>query len=346
MQNLRELLGSIDRAHLPQPGSSKSRNFKEWYHFNIVDPDQGLDIIFNFSLAGDVSRAGAARTDVIGLCHLARGGWFGTIDTYDAAAVEVAPDRLLIELGPNRVTFADGAYQIAWRLQDESFILEAKLSPRVEPLLISNDTSIGSGSLNWLIVPDLEASGQLIVAGTVKTFCRIGAYHDQNWGYWKWGEDFGWDWGFATEPRPAPEAPALTFVFGRTASLNGDTIYEQTLAVWNHAELAKFFTRRQIRSRREGRHRGDIPRLPGAARLIDQGRVLNVPARYGISARDDPDWLDIEYSVETALQISVPTDFGFGLVDLNETFGTARIRGEIGGRPVAFVARACFEFMG
>jgi hypothetical protein len=166
------------------------------------------------------------------------------------------------------------------------------------------------------------------------------------WGYWKWGENFGWEWGFATEPRAAPEAPALTFVLGRTASLNGDTVYEQTLAVWNHAQLAKFFTRRQVRTRREGRHVGEIPRLPGAARLIDQGRVLNVPARCRVSARDDPDWLDIEYSVEAALQISVPMDFGFGLVELNETFGMARVHGEIGGRPVGFIARACFEFMG
>lgn len=346
MRNLRELLGSIDRAHLPQPGSSKRQDFKEWYHFNIVDPDQGLDIIFNFSLAGDVTRAGAARADVIALCHLAGGGWFGAIDSYDGVAVEVASDRLMIALGPNSVTFADNAYHIAWRLQDESFVLDARLSPRVEPLLIWNETSVGSGSLNWLIVPDLEASGQLTVNGTTKSFHRIDSYHDHNWGCWKWGEDFGWDWGFATEPRPAPEAPALTLVFGRTTSRNGDTIYEQNLAVWNHAELAKFFTRRQVRARREGRHLGDIPRLPGAARLINQGRVLNVPARYRISARDDPDWLDIEYSVETALQISVPTDFGFGLVELNETFGMARIRGEVGGRPVAFMTRACFEFMG
>jgi hypothetical protein len=346
MQNLRELLGSIDRAHLPQPGSSKCQDFKEWYHFNILDPTQDLDIIFNFSLAGDVSRAGAAKADVIALCHLARGGWFGSIDSYDAVAVKVASDRLLIELGPNSVTFADNAYRIVWRLQDGSFALDVRLSPRVEPLLIWKDTSVGSGSLNWLIVPDLEASGVLTIAGTTKSFHRIGAYHDHNWGYWKWGEDFGWDWGFATEPRPAPEAPALTFVFGRTASLNGDTVYEQTLAVWNHAELAKFFTRGQIRARREGYHRGDIPRLPGAARLINQGRVLNVPARYRVSARDDPDWLDIEYDVGTALQIAVPKDFGFGLVDLNETFGTVRIRGEIAGRPVAFMARACFEFMG
>jgi hypothetical protein len=346
MEKVKDILGFVDRAHLPLPGSRKRQSFKEWYHFNVLDPNQGVDIIFNFSLAGDVSRAGAAQADVIALCHLASGGWFGAIDRYDAAAAQVDPGRLQIELGPNRITYSDGAYHMTCRLRDEPFVLDARLSPRTTPMLIWNDTPVGSGSLNWLIVPDLQASGHLTVGETTKLFDRVAAYHDHNWGYWKWGEDFGWDWGFATAPRPAPDAPALTVVLGRTASRNGDAIYEQTMAIWNHAELVKLFTRRQVRARRDGRHIGDIPRLPGAARLIDQGRVLNVPAGYRVSARDDPDWLDIEYHIETALQISVPTDFGFGLVELNETFGTAEIRGEIRGLPVDFVARACFEFMG
>jgi hypothetical protein len=213
-------------------------------------------------------------------------------------------------------------------------------------MLIWNDAPVGSGNLNWLIVPDLDASGHLTVAGATKPFHQVVAYHDHNWGHWKWGEDFGWDWGFATAPRPIHDAPALTVVFGRTASRNRAAIYEQTMAIWNNAELVKLFTRRQVRARREGCYAGDIPRLPGAARLIDQGRVLNVPAHYYVSARDDGDWLDIEYRIESALQIAVPTDFGFGLVDLNETFGSTRIRGEIGGLSVDFVTRACFEFMG
>jgi hypothetical protein len=346
MERLREVLGLIDRAHLPRPGSSQRQNFKEWYHFNVLDPEHGLDIIFNFSLAGDVSRAGAANADVIALCHLASGGWFGGIDSYDAVAPQVATDRLLIELGPNRITFSDSAYHVTWRLRDESVALEARLSPRAEPMLIWNDAPVGSGNLNWLIVPDLDASGHLTVAGATKPFHQVVAYHDHNWGHWKWGEDFGWDWGFATAPRPIHDAPALTVVFGRTASRNRAAIYEQTMAIWNNAELVKLFTRRQVRARREGCYAGDIPRLPGAARLIDQGRVLNVPAHYYVSARDDGDWLDIEYRIESALQIAVPTDFGFGLVDLNETFGSTRIRGEIGGLSVDFVTRACFEFMG
>lgn len=346
MANLREHLGSIDRAHLPQPGAPQRQDYKEWYHFNIFDPDQGLDIIFNFSLAGDVNRAGAAKTDVIALCHRADCGWSGAIDTYDATAAKVATDWLLIELGANRISFSEAAYDVAWRLREEPIVLEVKLMPRSEPLLIWNDTPVGGGSLNWLIVPDLEASGQLTIAGTTKTLTRVGAYHDHNWGYWKWGADFGWDWGFATAPRMAPDAQSVTIVFGRTVNRRGDTIYEQNLAIWSRAELAKFFTRQQIRVAREGRHSGAIPRMPGAARLVNQGQVLNVPARYRVSARDDPDWLDIEYEIEAALQISVPTDFGFGLVELNETFGTTKVNGRINGTAVKFVARGCFEFMG
>ena len=65
-----------------------------------------------------------------------------------------------------------------------------------------------------------------------------------------------------------------------------------------------------------------------------------------ISARDDADWLDVDYEVTAALQIAVPCETGFHVVGLNETFGKVQITGVVSGEEVNFSARCCFEFLG
>lgn len=338
-----EALGIVDRPHLPRPDAPNREDFKEWYHFNVVDPAQGTDIIINLSLAGDVTRAGHGKADVIALCHQAPHGWSGTIDTYDGSAGEFRGDRLDMAIGPNRLAFIDGVYRLSIQLRDQPFIFEAQFVPRSEPLMIWNDTPLGSGRLNWLVVPRLVASGRLSLAGQTYLFEGVPAYHDHNWGAWKWGDDFSWDWGFAISPDDDSRDDAFTVVFDRTANRTGNMVFEQTLAIWRRTALAKLFTRQMIRVERSGRLTTHIPRIPGAIRLIETGQVLNIPALYRISARDESDWLDFEYRPDAGLQIGVPKDYGFGLMGLNETFGNWIARGEVGGESVSFAARACLE---
>jgi hypothetical protein len=345
LDDLRQSLGLIDRPHLPRPGTPGREAFKEWFHFTLLDAAQGIDVIANLSLAGDVTRAGAARADIIALAHLAGRGWSGAIDTYEATAADIDHDRLAIRLAHNRVHYADGVYRLSLRLQDEVFDLELQMQPRTEPLLVWNDTPLGSGKLNWLILPQLDASGRLSLVDGTRLFDRVPAYHDHNWGYWKWGDDFGWEWGFVIDAPATAGAPQIAVVFDRTTDRIGGEVLEQTLGVWRNGSIAKLFTRQMLRARRIGRFEGRIPRLPGAASLIQPGQVLEIPSVYRISARDAADWLDIDYRIDAGLQVSVPTDFGFGLVGLNETLGNCQVRGEVGGRSYDFTARACFEFM-
>jgi hypothetical protein len=284
LKDLRQTLGIIDRPHLPRPGSPGREAFKEWFHFTLLDAAQGVDIIANMSLAGDVTRAGAARADIIALAHVKGPGWSGAIDTYEAAAADVDPDRLAIGLANNRVQYTDGVYRISLSLQDEVFALELQMEPKAEPLLIWNDTPLGSGKLNWLIVPQLDASGRLTLAHGTRLFDRIPAYHDHNWGHWKWGDDFGWEWGFAIDAPSAAGAPHVALVFDRTTDRFGGEVLEQTLGIWRNGSLTKLFTRGMLRAQRLGRFEGKIPRLPGAASLIQSGQVLEIPRCQQISA--------------------------------------------------------------
>ena len=83
----------------------------------------------------------------------------------------------------------------------------------------------------------------------------------------------------------------------------------------------------------------------GAMNLANPGLVLSVPARIGIAAKDGTDWLEAEYRVEAARQVAIPTDLGFGTVELNETFGRLTVAGHVAGLPIGLEGRACFEFV-
>lgn len=346
MAEFSDILGVVDRAHLPKPGTQDVARFKEWYHFNVLDPAHGVDLIANVSLNGNVVQAGGGMAEVILLCHDHDKGWSGGIDSYDGAAITLARHEIGVSVADaGTVHYADGAYGIDLHMRDGSVEFIASLAPRTEPMLVWSDTTLGSGRLNWLIVPHLAATGLLRMDGKSVDLCEVCAYHDHNWGYWKWGEDFAWEWGFSADMATRSGDGRIIVVFDRTSDRARETNLEHTLAIWRDDTLVKVFTRQMLRARRSGRFAGDVSRIPGSARLVAQGRVLTVPAEISVSARNEEDWLDVVYRVDAALQVCVPSELGFGHVELNETLGILDVRGVIGGDEVEFSARASFEFL-
>ena len=52
--------GPAARPHVPPPGDPALGDFKEWWHFNLIDDPSGLDALVNFSVGGDLYRGPAA----------------------------------------------------------------------------------------------------------------------------------------------------------------------------------------------------------------------------------------------------------------------------------------------
>ncbi len=345
MRPLREMLQVLDRAHVPPAGSVALDRFKEWYHFNIIDMASATDIILNVSCNGDIGRAGAGRVEVILLCYRPALGWVGDIDTFEGTAAQLSNQAMTLLVGDVvRLRCERGTYYLDVRSRDGSIELQAQFTAQSEPLLIWNDTPLGHGSVNWLIAPCMSVQGTLRIGAEVIRFQEAGGYHDHNWGYWRWGEDFAWDWGFAAQAQRGA-AGRYTLVFDRTSDRLGATSLENTLALWRDAELEKVFARQMLRCERRGRFSGPVAVRPGAARLIAPGAVQTVPRKFCVSARDGADWLDVEYLPDAALQVSIPNEFGFGLVGLNETFGPLHVHGQVKGESVEFSTRAAFEFL-
>jgi hypothetical protein len=347
VSGLLQHLDVLDRPHRPPPGSPALATYKEWYHFNLLDDAGGLDTIVNLSLTGDSFRPDAGEASLILLVHCRERGWLGGVDPHDGLTAELDPHRLGLRIGRSALRWQSGAFALEAALRDGTVALDAVLTPVSEPMLIWKDTPIGSGHLNWLILPWLEAAGTLTLNGAAHRFHGVRAYHDHNWGHWRWGENFGWDWGFASRLGAAPDGAPLTFVYDRTTDRQRSTIQEHTLVLWKGAELFKVFTRRSLDQLRRGRFAPErITRLPGAMNLANPGLVQTVPAAVTITARDGGDWLEARFTVEAARQIAIPSDLGFGTVELNETFGRLELLGHVGGLALALASRACFEFVG
>ena len=334
-------LDLLDAFHLPDTAASRVEMFKEWQHFTVIDQITGWIVTLNLSVQGNPHKVGAGEAHLILLAYHQDHGWSGGVETLDGTAAQISPKRLDFRLGDSWLRYSGGAYEVSARLQAEGLRFDARLTVASEPLMIWNNTPLGSGFINWLVVPRLRVRGTLVSRGETISVDAAVAYHDHNWGFWYWGEDLAWDWGFTTEPELAENHEPLTLVFDRTSDRHGDRIKEQTLALWKGDRIHKVFARTMLHSSRRGVFdREPVRCLPGVMNLLVPGRVC-LPSSFSIAANRKGDRLSAEFEVTDAIQVAIPSELGFGVIQLNEAVGSLRVSGEIKGEPVAFRAMAC-----
>jgi hypothetical protein len=343
MTEPRAEIGIMDRPHIPRAGDPDLHRHKEWWHFNVIDDRSGLDLIVNLSISGDVRTPAGGEANLVVLAYDQRIGWTGNIDQYDGLAARIDPRRLEISVGASTIAYKEGAFRLNLASRD-GLVASLILFPETEPLVVWKDTRLGSGHINWVIVPSLRAEGTLVVGDRVHRISEARAYHDHNWGEWRWGENFGWDWGFCSAALMADGQP-ISFVYDRTSDRTGSRTLEHSLMLWRGRELTKFFTRRMLRVRRSGWFRGPIRRLPGVAHLVDARSVATIPARLEIAVDDSSDRLEATYIPDTAVQIALARETGDGLLALNETMGWLTLSARIDGVAMTVTRRACFEFV-
>lgn len=346
MRQVTRNLHIIDRPHLPDADHSEIDLYKEWYHFNWLDDHTGIGAVLNVNFSGDIYSPDSGDANVVLLVHDPNHGWRGGIDNFAATAMRLEADTVELSLGATHVSFRQDQYVIHSELRDASVSVDSVLRPMAEPMVVWSDTPLGSGHINWLIVPWLESDLRMRLDGREVSLRNVRGYHDHNWGSWLWGEDFGWEWGFSAAVTSVADGRKLSVVYDRTTNKQGGIIKEETLGIWLDDRLAKLFFRNSLGCRRIGRFDGRrVQRLPGVMGLLYQGQVTSIPEKLEIWAAEGRDWIEATYTVRAATQITIPSDLGFGAVDLNETLGTLTVTGFIEGLPVSGVGQACFEFL-
>lgn len=325
-----DLLSLGDFLRAPVLAHARPGQVKEWHHVVVHRP--GWRVLINFSLTDDPGPDGAPRfvPRVTVIAH--DRGWTGGVHRFAESELAVAADLRSMTVGPNRIGVDPSGCQVTLDLPEHDIAGELSLTPATRPFVVTNQR-VGDGRLSWLFVPQLRASGWLRVAGTVRELQDAVAYHDHNWGRFRWGDDFGWEWSsiLATDP-----AQPWSFVFSRITDRRRLRVLHQGLFVWYGTEPAAVFRDARVSVRRDGRlDRPPDCTLPPAMNLLAGGTSADVPAEIRIAARRGADEIELAFRSRSFARIMLPSEVDLDrTVTLTETSGTARALGTLGAEPL------------
>lgn len=331
-----------DFLRAPVLWTARPDGYKEWHHF--VVHRAGLRLLVNFSLICETlpGRPPLLVPRVIVIAHEER--WTGAVARFTEAP-EVSADLATLTVGPNRMSLRPDGYRLVVELADRGISGELHLQPSGRPaVVLVNNQPLGAGRLNWLVVPRLRADGWFRVGGRQHRLDGDVAYHDHNWGRFRWGDDFGWTW--ASVLPDAPDDP-WSFVFMQMTDRRRLRTLAQALYVWRHGEPAAMFRDGAVRIRSAGRlGRAADCTLPPPMRLLLGGDAADVPERVTVTAERAGDTVHAEFEVESYARVAQPSEVRpDGAVVLVESSARVRVDGRVGGDPVAFRGSGVLEVL-
>ncbi len=308
----------------------------EWSHFAIFAP--GLDLLVNFSRISTPSDAPSAQLTV--LARGADGRWYGDVERFPESRVRLPGGRVEADLGPSRIRFRRGVYELRISMPSQEIEATVSLRPRSRPALTSS-VSLRPGQAMWFAVPRLEASGEARVAGSSIRFQHAPAYHDRDWGRFHWGGDHAWEWAIAL---PSDPSCPWSLVVQQISDRARHAFLSKGLLLWRNGLYWRTLHHRSLTLRSEGlRPAVGALRVPRIMDLVSPGRAADVPERWLVSAREGEDHVEGELSVEDFAQIGVPNDRDLGTTVITEARAHARFEGRVRGQALSLEGPAILE---
>ena len=321
---------------LGEPGAHK-----EWHHFVVHDPR--FRLIVNFSLTDRTGPHGAETVPRI-IALVRHGHYTGTVETFELADCELQTGRVAARFGPSSFALVGEAYELAVEVPSIHLRARLRLFPASTPFVVSNQPLAPRARLSWLCVPRLFAHGDVWVEDDRFRLRGALAYHDHNWGRFRWGDDFGWVWG-SVLPRCSTDPWTIVFMcmtdrYRRRANRQG-------LYVWHGRDRAVMWRDSVVTVEQEGLlRRGPALTLPQVMRVLRPGWASDLPSKLVIRGRQDGDELRLSFEPDDYVRLVVPDEHeALGLLVLNEVSGHVVAGGQINGHNVDFEGSGVFEFL-
>lgn len=325
-----------DFVRAPLLANARPDGYKEWYHFLVHQA--GWRLLVNLSLTADA--AGRLVPRVIVLAEDER--WDGVLQRFDPAELDVSPDLGALVIDRNRMTVGAGGYHLVVDLPDRDIHGELWLAPTDARYVQITNQPAGSGRMNWLFVPRLSATGRFRIGGREHRLDAAAAYHDHNWGRFRWGDDFGWEWGSVL--CGGPDRPC-SLVFMRMTDRSRLRTLSQALYVCRPDAPALLFRDAEVRVRGSGLLGGEPDcTLPPPMRLLLGGGAADVPASLEVTARRRGDSVTAVVQPGSFARVAYPSE-----VDLDraavlcETAGPATVRAVLAGEEIGGDGDGVFE---
>ena len=333
------ILGSIDFFRT-EPERDVRDGLKEWQHFVVHGSDSR--VIINYSLSRSELPTERHVGRVVVLVH--HHTWSGVVADVSVDAIVVERGRLTrAEFGDSVLAFENGSYLVQLHLPEHRVSARLRFVPDSTPFA-KNNQPLASGRMSWLFVPRLLADGHLQLGPDRFAMRRAAAYHDHNWGRFRWGEDFGWQWGTVL---PTDEHDPWSIVFMRMTDRTQSQVRSQCLYVWHDGRPLAMFRDGALDVQLVGLLRTP-PRLtlPGALALVAPGSASDIPAEAILTARRGDDRVDLRLRPHEYARIAIPSETGPAeVVALHEVSAHVVATGTIAGRPLETEGSSVVEFL-
>jgi hypothetical protein len=335
------LLARSDFIRTPLLAPAQPEGFKEWHHFVIHG--EHCHVLVNVSLAGEERRDGPPQVVPRVIVIVRDNRWAGAVARFDPAELAVSPDLGALSVGGNHMAVTADGYRVVLDLPARGIRGRLDFTSTSRPFVVNNQP-VGTGRMSWLFVPRLRADGWMQIGDTEHRFTHELAYHDHNWGHFRWGDDFSWTWGTVVPQRP--ENP-WSLVFLQMTDRRRLRATSQAVYLWHHDEPAAMLLRSAVRTRSHGSLSTPPDcTLPPPMSLLLDGHAPGVPDSMQISAARAGDAVHAEFRPSSYARLAQPSELDLDRCTvLCEASGTARVTGTVAGRPVDFVGTALFEFL-
>jgi hypothetical protein len=335
------VLARSDYLRAPVLANARPAGFKEWQHFVVHGRD--VRLLINFSLTNEMLGGDEVRLvpRVIVIAH--DKNWTGAVERFDGRALNVSADLGELTVDGNRISVIPDGYRVAIDLPGKGIRGELHFTSASRPFVVRNEPA-GDGRVSWLFVPRLRADGWFRISGREHRMEKDLAYHDHNWGRFRWGEDFGWTWGTIL---PTEHGDPWSMVFVQITDRRRLRCLSLALYVWHHDEPAAIFRHAAVQTRTDGLlGRAADCTLPPPMRLLLDGEVPGVPERIDITATRAGDRVHAEFRSRSYARLAQPSEVCLDRSTvLCETGGTVRASGTVKGEDFDFVGTGVFEFL-
>ncbi|MFE1744038.1 hypothetical protein [Coleofasciculus sp. H7-2] len=329
-----QLIARVEDLRIPLNDLFSPLDWKDWYHFILIDIQSGLRVLVNMTMIGRPQQGEIQVSFIVNLpseqitqqhqpdTPLAT---FATTFSLEWQQDMVCRHPLRLQ-GKGIYLEINGKHSVI-EVQDERAQLFIRFQGEAQamPLLVTEDSPFGSGFIGWGLVPGLKVMGELSVCGQrfnihQDWFC----YHDRNFGRFRWGEDIGWEWFvvFAT----CNDGRKIALILDQRTNKDHSVGGLPYIFIYLGNNLSKVFLGANLSINWHWSESPVLPlRLPGTMASLFGDRKLKYPQRLQVEAADEQDQLLLSVHFDAMTELVVPDNQSRQYTFIEEVTGNAEI---------------------
>ena len=329
-----QLLSRVESLRIPLDDSNSPLDWKDWYHYILIDSQTQIRVLVNLNLIGRPERGEIQTTLMVTipreylaeqLSHNIPILTFGVAFSQEWQIPMIQRTPFFIQ-GKQINLNIEGKYcSVAVEDTRSQLSINFRGEAEAEPLLVTEDSPFGSGFIGWGLVPGLQVTGELSVCQQTfnvdhNWFC----YHDRNFGRFRWGEDIGWEWfvAFLTDDR----GRKFTLVLDKRTNKDHSLAGLAYIFIYEGNQLRKTFLGQRLQINWEWTVLPLQPlRLPGIMASLFTERTIKTPQMLEIVATDDQDNITLDIQFESTTELIIPDNQAKQYSFIEEATGTTQM---------------------